>query len=264
MRLVPSVAALILLPWGLHAATITHDFAFQGPIERRNVSVFDRSPGDGMPFSRRSEVALAPVPFTLPRFDPSIGTLTDVEVVYRLGDVGLPGQNSVVGATDTECGAPNTCEKTLAIAAAFTYGLAIEGVAGSSVQNAGFAFDLALVSAIAEGDSVSGLGQALALSGFESGDAATRSFSEGQARAFLGTGDLAFNAFNTAAAVLTLNCLPDPGPVTTCSETAAVFMLPDFEVELTYEYTPVPLPAGAPLLLAGLAGLALLRRRQEP
>ena len=33
---------------------------------------------------------------------------------------------------------------------------------------------------------------------------------------------------------------------------------------ITYSYAPVPLPAGLPLALAGLAALALIRRRAYP
>lgn len=49
---------------------------------------------------------------------------------------------------------------------------------------------------------------------------------------------------------------------------SSFFVLPNddtgsFEISLTVDVQPVPLPAGLPLLLAGLAGFAVLRRKQR-
>lgn len=256
------------------AATISFGFAFQAPVEERSVSVFDATPGDGVGASQTSEVGVLATGFSLPRFDPAMGMLTGVDVTYRLGNTSPAGINSVVRSPDDDCGAAGSCAKTLDILAVFTYGLAIEGVPGNvivdgdTVSVAGFGFDLALISELAEGSSADGSGQALALSGFQDGDEVTRSFIDAQTDVFLGPGEIGFSAFNTVAAQLGVQCLPTPGPVTTCSETAAVFITPDFEVDLTYTFdepappmpAPIPLPAGLPLLGGALLGLAGWRR----
>lgn len=280
MKHVLAACACLAMPIAANAASVTYTFDFAGPTDFRGVPIFDFTPGDGQSQVKRDEVSLVPVPFAFPRFTPLGRTLTRTDVTYRLGDLFSTGQNSVFANPDGDCGMPGNCVKELGLEAVFTYGVAIEGVLGTVGNDTvvdGLGFDVALSSGFVSGDSATGR-DGTALSGFQSGDEVTRSFTAGQSAPFIGVGNVPFNAFNAAAVQLVLDCIPAPGPVTTCAEDATVFMTPDFEVELTYFFdeptigpspvlppflppaAPIPLPAGLPLLGGALIGLIGWRR----
>lgn len=181
---------------------------------------------------------------TLSQFDSALGTLTSVMVTMTGGVAGLA---EVESEDTTDAGTV-----TYALEASLSAALAGAPLSLSVIPQALATFEASVFDGDRDYGGTSGFtNETLSDVDVES---ATYTLPADLAY-FTGTGDLTFN-LNTIAR----SFASGPGDMASRFSTDSAALM---EVVYTYDAATVPLPAGLPLLLAGLGGLALVRRRKS-
>lgn len=228
-------AALSLFGAASHAATMTvkdnAEFQFEAKLSDSNTGAGIQKVGDASGSTR----VFRP-PLSIDKFDPTLGTLSAINVQWStratrgLFSVGLSCRDS--GLIDQSC----------------------EDESSSQTNTSSIEIDL-------PGDGA----------GLRAG-ASSQSYSVAQAAfsEFVGTGSINVPWAITFFHSISGTCDPNLGTIITrCDLSGGGFFRFTANITVDYEYDPistppnvVPLPAGLPLLLAGLGSLAYLRRRK--
>tara|TARA_R110002072_G_scaffold251495_1_gene410356 strand:+ start:260 stop:916 length:657 start_codon:yes stop_codon:yes gene_type:complete len=179
-------------------------------------------------------VDIAPSSLELQQFDASLGTLTGISIDWDLGFSG----NFVVMVFDNSQAGTASAEDSFVVSSAFSTS-APAGVAGPSLSTSvGDAFDVEVPETYAQ---------------IYSGST-DDSQSYGALGAFIGDGMVSYDFFGVASATSTVS----NGLFSGIFEHRY-----QVDAEITYTYSPVPLPAAAWLFGSALIGLIGVARRRQ-
>ncbi|PTX54049.1 putative secreted protein [Litoreibacter ponti] len=199
-------------------------------------------------------------------FDASLGTLTDVEIIFTLTNLGT---NRVTREVQTcrKFGV-GSCDTRMSAEVSVSYGVLIDPYVTTLPGAPGYRNPTEL-----------GVGASETLNSNENGDSFSPSMRSAlvnisgpgsQLPNFEGTGTFGIQPIFVVRNDTFVSCSSSFGTnITECSGETRVTYNANYRVDVKYTYdefppesAPVPLPAGLPMLLAGLGAFGLLRRRQ--
>jgi hypothetical protein len=206
---------------GAHAASISFYVEDTMPEYRQVETLIDNAGGSETRLvNRRFSEATS---YSVPRFNPALGTLDRVELVFGI-DTAPVATNRVAVALDTDCGV--NCDKQLAVDATFAFGMdvfvALEPGSGPLRQF----FDVSVQALLNGGDFdlsdatfFPAAGAVPVLDDTVNGDFTIRTLTDiPTISQFVGAGDVFFDVGPAVRANLALTCRTPAGTDVTCDE----------------------------------------------